>query len=628
MAPEAGQGAPPGRWMDRTSEAVFALDEDGRLVGASASALGCLSEPDAALGQPLGERWPAWASDEAAGLARRARADGSASGELHDEASGRSWDVRVYTADAGLEVYACESTSRRRSERERDRERMFLQSVLNQLPTGVSIAEAPSGKLLYHNDLAVQMLGHPMLPAEDVSGYAMYGALHEDGTPYDPSEYPIARALTGEVVDQEEMRYRRGDGSITWLVVSAAPLRDASGRIVATASTFYDSAERRRLEERLRDSQKMEAVGQLAAGMAHEVNNMLAVVLGFSDLARRKVGEGHAVSGDLAQVAAAAKRAADIVRKVLTFSGRHPRAPALVDVLEALASLQPALAHLVGADRALVLSHEAVPAWICVDRTDLEHALVNLVVNARDATTSGSRIEIRVTRQTLHPEDAASVPDQAVEPGSFVRIEVIDQGEGMDGDTLAHAFEPFFTTKEVGQGSGLGLPMVYGIVRDAGGRVTLASERGKGTCVTIDLPARAEPAHVAVPRPSIGRPGNETVLVVEDEDTVRMMSALVLEEAGYRVVEAVDGAEALDVLRSRDDVDLVLTDVVMPGLTGGDVAAWIARERPGLPVLFMSGYPGDEALRRGMLGSDAAFLAKPFTSEQLIDRVQALLGAD
>jgi len=378
-------------------------------------------------------------------------------------------------------------------------------------------------------------------------------------------------------------------------------------------------AERKRAEHRLREAQKMEAVGRLAGGLAHELNNALTAINGFAELAADAVGVGHEARQDVEHVIAEVARASTLIQQVLAFSRRQVLHPARVDLNATLAELAPMLRRLLGEPIELAIACGEDLGSVLIDRGQLEQILINLLVNARDALPRGGHVKIITSVMAGGPE------------GGRVCLEVRDDGVGMDENTRSQAFEPFFTTKPVGRGSGLGLSTVYGIVEQSGGRVGLESRLGHGTRVRIELPRVAgapDPPARAIPEPRLPR-GKELVLLVEDEDSVRRVARRVLEGRGYTVLEAPDAEAALAlVTRHEGPIDLVVTDVVMPGIDGRELARHLAHLRPELRgVIYVSGHAEDAIGSEGSLPLERAFLRKPFSASTLLAAVRRALDA-
>ena len=390
-----------------------------------------------------------------------------------------------------------------------------------------------------------------------------------------------------------------------------------------------DITGRRRLEEQFRQSQKMEAIGQLAGGVAHDFNNILGVIMGNADLARADLGPAHPGRECLDEIGAAAERAAGLTRQLLLFSRRQVMEPRLLDLNEVVTSLTKMLQRIIGEDVQQQLHLHSRPLTVHADAGMLDQVLMNLVVNARDAMPGGGRLVIETTERELTAADAAAIPDAA--PGRYACLRVTDSGCGIAPADLARIFEPFFTTKEVGKGTGLGLATVFGIVKQHGGALQVESEPGRGTAFQILLPAAtaadesvAEKA--AKPKP---RGGTETVLVVEDEPSLRMLTRIILEQAGYQVLEAAHGVEALEVWeRHPGPIHLLFTDLVMPeGVSGRELAARLRERYPRLPVIFTSGYSADIAGRELALQPGQHFLQKPSRPHELLETVRRCLDS-
>jgi len=423
-----------------------------------------------------------------------------------------------------------------------------------------------------------------------------------------------------------EITVRAADGS----EIDASQLllvhRGRSGEPEFFSTLIRDERERRALEADLLQAQKMEGIGRLAGGIAHDFNNLLTAILGYVELARAKLGPDDPARVDLEEIRSAGERAAELTRGLLAFARKQRIEPRVVDLNQLLLSTDGLLRRLIGAHIELVTVPSPVPLLVTIDTAQFQQILVNLAVNARDAMQDGGRLTIE-----MHPTeiDWREPPHRALAPGAYARVAIRDTGLGMDEEVLAHLFEPFFTTKETGAGTGLGLATCYGIVRQAGGHIGVTSRLGAGTCFEIHLPRAAEGAaeQAAPPTPDAAlRGGSETILLVEDEPQVRAMAAQALRAHGYRVLVASSAGEALAVARAHDAaIDLLLSDVVMPHGSGPQLAERLREERPGIPVLFISGYAGAVNLSAGVLSADVPLLAKPFTPEALVRRVRAEL---
>jgi signal transduction histidine kinase len=394
---------------------------------------------------------------------------------------------------------------------------------------------------------------------------------------------------------------------------------------LAIAEQLKAERERMRLEGELRQAQRLESVGRLAGGVAHDFNNLLAAILTYGEFIAEELGPEHPLQEDVAEVRKAARRGAELTRQLLVFSRRDLVQPSVLDVNDTITDLLNLLRRTLGED--VDLHPVLAPDLPCVlaDAGELEQVLMNLAVNARDAIAGEGSITVETSEQVVDADAASAHVD--LRPGRFVRIAVTDSGCGMSEEVKSEVFEPFFTTKGPGLGTGLGLSTVYGIANRYGGFVTVYSEVGKGTTFKVYLPATDE--EVDAPQPpapdTSARSAGETVLLVEDEDAVRNACRRILERAGFRVVAARDGSQALAEL-AEEPIDLLLTDVIMPGgMSGRDLAERLQADRPGLPVLFMSGYTADVIATRGILEPGITVVEKPFTTADLLGKVRALL---
>jgi PAS domain S-box-containing protein len=446
------------------------------------------------------------------------------------------------------------------------------------------------------------------------------GAVHADDRRRVEAE--LARALAASDLTSE-YRVVLADGTVRWLAATGTVERNVTGEPFRVLGVVQDVSDRRRVEERLRQSERLNAAGRLAGGVAHEVNNMMTAIIGFAEFVSSALGPGHPQAADMREILRAADRAAGVSRQLLAFTQQQVLNPTALDLNGVIEGTVPLLERVLGADRLLERRLTAVPE-VVADRGQLEQVLVNLVLNARDATATGGRVTISTEAATLG-EDAAMLHNEVeVRPGRYALLAVSDTGCGMAPETRARAFEPFFTTKPVGQGTGLGLSTVYGIVKQSGGYVWIYSEPGLGTTVKVYLPAAGPPGGRAAEPVAAGE--GALVLVIEDEDLVRALAARALEVSGYRVISASSGADALGLLeRHGGAVRAVLCDAVMPGMNGREFARRLAERWPGVPVLFMSGYPGNDVVQRGILDLDAPFLQKPFTTDRLVAALHALL---
>jgi two-component system cell cycle sensor histidine kinase/response regulator CckA len=448
------------------------------------------------------------------------------------------------------------------------------------------------------------------------------------------------RALLGEVFTEPELHRRRADGSPIVVSVSTSPLRRTDGTIYAIMSILMDVTEakaaeetRNRLtmvEEQLRQSQKMEAVGRLAGGVAHDFNNLLTAISGYSDLLLHRLPDYSTLRRDVEEIRKAGDRAAALTRQLLAFSRRQFLQPEVLDLNGLVTKMTQMLRHMIGENIELSIDLSPSLSRVKADPGQIEQAILNLAVNARDAMPDGGRVTIATADAELSPSYAATHPE--VRPGPHVLLSVADTGQGMSVETQAHLFEPFFTTKERGNGTGLGLATVYGIVQQSGGHIRVNSAADRGSTFLIYLPRieAAEDRDRGADRPLLphASPGTETVLLAEDEEVVRRLARELLTGNGYKVLEAANGREALLLSEGhRGEIHLLLTDVVMPKMSGRELGERIRLQRPGLRVLYMSGYTDDAILRRGVLEGGIPFLQKPFTPEAFARKVREVLDS-
>ena len=429
----------------------------------------------------------------------------------------------------------------------------------------------------------------------------------------------LRRALAGEefrdVVDVGEFAFE----------TSYTPLRDGTGAVTGLIGVANDVTERRRLEEQLRQSQKMEAVGRLAGGVAHDFNNLLTTILGYTTLLLQRHASGDEPDRRLVEIRRAAERAAGLTRQLLAFSRRQVVEPRVVDVNSVVAGVEEMLRRLIGEDVDFVFTPAPSAAPVMADPGQLEQVLMNLVVNARDAMPRGGQLTVEVAHADLR--QPLTQGDVTLLAGPCVSLLVRDTGCGMAPETQAHIFEPFFTSKAFGQGTGLGLAIVYGIVQQNGGHIEVQSTPNVGSQFTIYLPLAAG-THAAGTDREIGRAGSgtETLLLVEDEAPVRVLAHEMLVQQGYTVLQASNGPEALAVAgRDHVPIDLLITDVVMPGMSGGELVERLLETNPKLRVLYISGYSDDAIVRHGVKHADSAFLQKPFTYEAFVAKVREVL---
>ena len=487
----------------------------------------------------------------------------------------------------------------------------------------------PTGALQWNDALFSVYRYDPAEPAANIDWWE--ARLHPED--YDRVHASLADLMTSSRTSwSEEYRFRRGDGSYAAVLDRGSIVRAPNGAAVRMIGSMIDLTEKKaaeeekhQLEEKLRQSQKMEAIGKLAGGIAHDFNNLLTAVRGHAEL----LLEGNAIDGEvregLEEIAKAADRAASLTRQLLAFSRRQVLQPRIVDVNRVVIDMEKMLARLIGEHITLLTALDPTIAKIKADPSQIEQVILNLTVNARDAMPQGGSLTIQTSEADL--TEADRVRHSYIVPGRYVRIMVRDNGVGMPRETLERAFEPFFTTKEPGKGTGLGLSTVYGVVKQSEGYIWAESQPAGGTEFRIYLPAVAEsPEEPAAPPVIVAKPQQATVLVVEDESAVRSLIRRILEKRGYAVLTAENGKQALEVVGNHaGPLDLVITDVVMPNMGGRELSLHLAHIRPELRILYMSGYTEDDVVRHGVIEQMVSFLAKPFTSDDLLEKVRAML---
>lgn len=442
----------------------------------------------------------------------------------------------------------------------------------------------------------------------------------------------IADALAGTAERwSDEYRFRRADGTYIALLERALIVRDATGRPVRFVGSLMDVTARKQLQDQLCRSQKMEAFGQLAAGLAHDFNNFLTTILGYSDLVLAEANRKSTVAQHIAEIRGAAGRASALTGQLLAFSRKQALEPRVAEVNTLISNLERSLLRLLG-DNIRVVCHlheEKKPAHIKVDPGQFNQIVVNLAVNARDAMPRGGQLTIMTDIVDLNLETKPAFPCGDFVPGEYVLVSISDNGQGMTEEVKAHLFEPFFTTKD--EASGLGLATTYGIVHQSGGHIRVESEAGKGTTVQVYFPRTTAPATPSYRKSSSNKlpTGSESILVLEDDISVRHMSIRVLRSLGYQVTEAANGDDAQRLIQESDgqQIDLLLTDVVMPHMSGRFFADWLRKLRPRTKVVFVSGYLS-ESMHPGDKTDDGMFfLPKPFDPEQLAQTIRRALDA-
>jgi two-component system cell cycle sensor histidine kinase/response regulator CckA len=583
--------------------------------------------PSEQIGRTLWDAFPSMAGTSVATeLARAWDEGGPVHFDFRDELRDRWFEFDAMPAGELLAVYWRDVTASRRAEQLRaasEAEVLATHRRLEEL-----VAGAPLAIMLLDNDsnvlvwnlaaeemfqwTASEVLGRP-LPTVPPEERAAYDAMRE-------------RERVGESIRSMSARRLRKDGTLLDVLISTAPLRDREGGVVGVIGMIADVSEQHRLEAALRMAQKMEAVGLLAGGVAHDFNNLLTAIKGFASLLQMMLPAGDEALEFVDEIAKASDRAAGLTAQLLAFGRRQLLRPEPTDLNARVRDLERMLGLLVSEGGELVLELDPQLGLVHADPGQVEQIILNLAVNARDAIAGRphGRITITTSNATLRDEFAGWRVAPA--PGEYVRLDVRDNGIGMDAATQARIFDPFFTTKAVGQGTGLGLATVYGIAKQSSGYVWVQSAPGEGSTFTVYLPRALDQARGAEAETPAREPVAEVILLVEDEDGVRRLARRALELHGYQVLEAESGAQALELAATDASIALLLTDVMMPGLLGPDVAKAMHELRPTVPVLYMSGHT-EEVARAGLLDPAVPFLAKPFGPGQLAAKVRDVLDA-
>jgi PAS domain S-box-containing protein len=527
-------------------------------------------------------------------------------------------EATLNTLNEGLEARVRERTALLEAEvAERRRVDETLRAVIEESPFAI-IGLAGDRTVMIWNRAAERIFGYtadetlnrpyPLVPPE---GQAEFDRIFQ-------------RSAAGERLRNVPVRRRRKDGALVDIVFSGAPLYDADRRLRGIVFVLEDVTARKALEQQLRQAQKMEAIGQLTGGIAHDFNNLLGVIIGSLDLLREREADGE--SAELAQEAlAGALRGAELTRRMLAFARRQPLQPRIVDLNDTLPGITEMLRRTLGED-IIISTSPAGDLWPALaDPSQVEDAILNLAVNARDAMPNGGRLIIETANARLDENYAAQHSE--VVPGDYVMLSVTDSGTGMPAEVIERAFEPFFTTKEAGRGTGLGLSMVYGFIKQSGGHVKIYSEPGHGTTVKLYLPKATDgTAAPTISHGPVEHPvGNEMVLVVEDDAKLRSVALKLLRDLGYRVREADSAKSALAVLSETDEIDVLFTDVVMPNGTGYDLARKAREQHPRLKILFTSGY-SEHLIKNGDAAELGAYLiTKPYRKQELAVKLRSVL---
>ena len=518
--------------------------------------------------------------------------------------------------------------NRRREMEHRKLERRY-ERMIETATEGIFLADAQN-RFTFASRRLEEMLGYE--PGELI-GQPISVMLDDADRPRADRDMEARRRGIGGV---GEFRLKRKDGGHVWTLRSSNAIMDDQGHYDGLFGMLVDITDRkktedslRQTEEQLRQAQKMEAVGSLAGGVAHDFNNLLSVILSYSTMLAEDMTTGDPRRADLLEIEAAGKRAVELTRQLLAFSRKQVLQPRVLNLNDLVTGVERMLGRLIGADIQLTVLADPDLKRVRVDPSQIEQVIMNLAVNARDAMPQGGKLTIETANVEL--DETYATTHVGIKPGPHVMLAVTDSGTGMDKATLARMFEPFFTTKGVGKGTGLGLATVFGIVRQSEGSIWVYSELGKGTTFKVYLPrAGSFDSDAPTPAAAHGAPagGTETILLVEDEDAVRVLARTILRRLGYHVLDAQSGGDALLICEQHTaTIDLLLTDVVMGRMSGRQLSERLRPLRPDMKVLFMSGYTDDAIVHHGVLDSSVAFLQKPFTPATLGRRVREVLDA-
>jgi PAS domain S-box-containing protein len=498
-----------------------------------------------------------------------------------------------------------------------------FRSMIENAPYGIYRATA-AGQLLRVNPALQKMLGYDS--ADELLKMNLATDLYSE-----PQEHQriIELLATEKGFKDVEVEWKRKDGTLAKARCSGLLVRDEAEQEAHFEVFAEDATEKRLLERQLQLAQKMEAVGRLSGGIAHDFNNLLGVIIGYSEVLKKRLKISDPLREHAEEIEKAGQRAASLTRQLLAFSRQQVLAPAVLNLNALLTDLGKMLPRLIGEDVELALKLDPKIGLVKADQSQIEQVVMNLVVNARDALPQGGRLVVETANVTLNQAYTLLHPGSRV--GPYVMLSVTDNGTGMSVETLAHLFEPFFTTKERGKGTGLGLATVYGVVKQSGGYIWVDSEPGKGSSFKVYLPQIEEPASapVVAALPAESFRGKETILLVEDAGPLRKLAHALLEQNGYHVLAAENGAEALQIAEQKaKHIHLLLTDVIMPGMTGRALADRLVAQQAGLRVLYMSGYTDSAIADQGVLEPGTYLLHKPFTEEALIQKVREVLDAE
>jgi PAS domain S-box-containing protein len=527
--------------------------------------------------------------------------------------------MRRRTAEQRAREMGLISENLKRSEETLRERTTYLNSLIENSPLAIVVHDA-DGRVHMCNKAFEQLF---LYRQEEIVGAKLDDLISTKEAPSEPNEI-TQRVLAGEDIHVTTQR-RRKDRTIVDVELHGVPFT-VHGTDKRAFGLYQDITERKVLEDQLRQSQKMQAVGRLAGGVAHDFNNLLMVIQGHGELLRQTIGSGGPHYRHIEQIQKAAERAASLTQQLLAYSRRQLIAPTVLDLNFVVAEMGKMLPPLIGEDVELVTLTNAARGQVKADRSQVEQVILNLAINARDAMPDGGKLTIETSNVVL--DESYSARHSGVQPGPYVMLGFSDTGCGMDAETQSHIFEPFYTTKEKGKGTGLGLATVFGVVKQSGGHIWVYSEPGRGSTFKVYLPQVGEFVRAPSVADESSEPhsGSGTVLLVEDEEAVRELVGDNLRQNGYTVLEAKNGADALEIAeKHRTRIHLMVTDVVMPGMSGRELAQRLAARHANMKVLYMSGYTDSAIVHHGVLESGTFFLQKPFRAEDLARKVRELL---
>ncbi|MFY9676846.1 MAG: PAS domain S-box protein [Terriglobales bacterium] len=529
-----------------------------------------------------------------------------------------SHSLKFRGLDAEL-ILAHDVTARRKSEQQLRQSQERFAKAFRSSPFGITISSEADGRYLDINPAFLELMGYEL---DDMLGRTT--AELKIWADLEQRKLMIDQLKSNQRVMPMRVRFRTSSGQYRQVELAAERIQlDDEPCILAI---IQDITHAKQLEQQFLQAQKMEAVGRLAAGVAHDFNNMLGVIIGYSEIAKDRIDVAHPAQKYLAEIKMAGDRAVGLTQQLLAFSRQQVLEPRSLNLNSVVHHASRMLLRMIGEDITLVFRPAEPLGSVHADLSQIEQVLMNLVVNARDAMPKGGKIIIETAN--VNVDQTFQHDHQPIHSGRYVMLSFTDTGSGMDEATLAQAFEPFFTTKEPGKGTGLGLSTVYGIVRQSGGYISAFSEPGHGTTFKIYLPSVDKPAERIEPGKADYTPptATETVLVVEDEPALRNLTVHVLKNSGYRVLSAESAARTLALARQYDSqIDILLTDVVMPDLAGPDLVSEMRKIRPGVKVLYMSGYSRDAMVEQGLLRDDSTLIVKPFSTRALLSKMRAVL---